>query len=199
LNNIQKLINNERINIIRYYPDFNNTLLSTLNSSDIISYLVEDGENEKDKKNITVVCPIDKQRQLLGPSGENIRICSQLLNARIEIINPEEAEYLTNDKELKNNQFIPADYSNIKIIRPRHSLTSEERATSASRRSNSANITNNRDGEVNSTNGSRPPRSGGRSNARSSSINEFISTEDRKKQQLEINKFKRNDIDEDEE
>jgi transcription antitermination factor NusA-like protein len=88
---ISKLINNEKIEVIEYSNDFNRLAYNCCLPVELQGIIIDEPENPKEKRNITLVVKDADLPLIIGKKGFNTWIISQLLNADIDTLAYEDA------------------------------------------------------------------------------------------------------------
>jgi N utilization substance protein A len=71
VNEISKLINNEKIEVIEYSNDFNRFIYNVCLPVELQGIIIDEPENPKEKRSITLVVKNDDLRSIIGRKGFN--------------------------------------------------------------------------------------------------------------------------------
>lgn len=115
INGICQQLSGERIDVIKDSDDFERLLTSILAPAEIISYMIEDGEEEGSRKRLTIVATDENSRNII----KSIRLYIQLLNMSVEVINPNDVANL----KLSDADFKQIDYTKYPIVHQKKNLS----------------------------------------------------------------------------
>jgi transcription antitermination factor NusA-like protein len=87
-------MNNELIEVIEYSDNIGVYLKNICSPAQILGFEIDKADEEGSKQNIAIVCKSDVIPLLIGFSGVNVKIISQLLNSTIEVLSDNDAQQM---------------------------------------------------------------------------------------------------------